>query len=80
MNKIWMRLGIDLEITPEEAIILMEGAAYEGKSVIEKAIKDDRFSMNGETYIPKVSVEDYNRIYGTNFEICDYDFELCEEE
>lgn len=79
MNKIWIRLGIDLEITSEEAAILMNGAAYEGKSIIEKAIKDHRFSMNGESYIPEVSVEEYNERYKTNFEVGCYEFELYEE-
>lgn len=48
MSDVWMRVGINLQVTPEEKARLFDGE----QSVLISALMEKRFSFNGDTYIP----------------------------
>ena len=60
---IWMRVGISLDCTAEEAEAIMSG---EGADLISEMIYEGRFSLDGEAYVPDSVVEEYDAEYGTD--------------
>ena len=74
-RRLWMRLGVSLRITEaEEAIIFANDGR--GEELLRKIIAEGRFMPDGDTYIPEVTVEEYNRKYGTEYEVGDIEFNL----
>lgn len=72
---LWMRLGVSLRITEaEESIIFADDGRAE--ELLRKIIAEGRFMPDGDTYIPEVTVEEYNREYGTEYEVGDIEFNL----
>ena len=72
---LWMRLGVGLRISEaEEAVIFANDGRAE--RLLQKIIAEGRFVPDGDTYIPEVTVEEYNRKYGTEYEVGDIEFNL----
>ncbi len=61
---IWMRVGVSLDCTAEEAEVIMSG---EGADLISEMIYEGRFSLDGDAYVPDSVVEEYDAEYGTNY-------------
>ena len=78
MRQLWMRAGINLNLSAEEAdAILAPGASAEAiEQTVKKIILEGRFSFSGESYIPQPCVEQYNDAYGTKYKADDIDFEV----
>lgn len=75
-RRLWMRLGVSLRITKaEEAVIFGEDGA-KAEELLRRIIAEGRFEPDGDTYIPCVTVEEYNQQYGTDYEVGDTDFNL----
>lgn len=68
MKKIWIRAGMTLSISDEEARAVLTGGESAAGDVVRKIIAEGRFVFDGESYIPQVCVADYNRGNGTSFE------------
>ena len=71
-RQIWVRLGV-----------LVCGDAQQIESVINgddetliNLVKEQKFFIDGNSYIPESSIEEYNEDYGTNHPIKDVEFEL----
>lgn len=65
MKKLWMRAGITLTLTDEEVEAILGGNDRSaGEKAIEAALRDGRFSFDGESYIPQPTVEDFVREHG----------------
>lgn len=71
-RQIWVRLGV-----------LVCGEAQQIESVINgdadtlvNLVKECKFFIDGNSYIPESSVEEYNEDYGTNHPIKDVEFDL----
>lgn len=71
MKRIWIRLGATLSLTDEELDTIFNQDDL--KSVLVKAIDEGRYEFDGDTYVPEVSVSDFNRENGTDYEARDYD-------
>lgn len=74
-RSIWMRLGVTLKGTKEEIETLFSDGE-ESFDVLMKILKERRFIFDGDSYIPETCVEDYNKEYGTNHEVGDYEFNI----
>lgn len=74
MNKIWMRAGMTLSVSDDEAQTILAGNENAAAEAAATAIKEGRFAFDGETYVPQVCVSEYNRDNGTNFQ--EYDVEM----
>lgn len=78
MRQLWMRAGINLNLSEEEAdAILASGATADDiEAVVKKIIVEGRFCFSGESYIPQPCVEQFNDSYGTSYKADDIDFEV----
>ena len=78
MKQLWMRAGINLSLTDEEAgAILAPGASADAiEQTVKKIILEGRFCFSGESYIPQPCVEQYNDAYGTAYKADDIDFDI----
>lgn len=77
-HRIWMRLGISLLATEEEADAILKNE--DGNTWwVRQIIQEGRYEIDGESYIPSCSVEDYNREHGTDYPSKDIELlpELC---
>lgn len=76
MRKVWMRLGVQVEITEAEEKTIFEGDSdCAVAEIVREAVAECRFVLDGDSYIPGVCVEDFNRKYGTNYETDDINFD-----
>ena len=70
---LWMRLGVGLRISEaEEAVIFANDGRAE--RLLQKIIAEGRFVPDVDTYIPELTVEEYNQEYGTEYETGDIEF------
>lgn len=72
-NKVWARIGVYLSVTPEEMETLIRGNCDENREIMARLFLDGRVALEGDSYIPAVSIDDYNKAYGTAYESDDYD-------
>jgi len=71
-HRIWMRLGISLLATEEEADAILKNE--DGNTWwVKQIIQEGRYEIEGESYIPSCSVEDYNQEHGTDYPSKDID-------
>ena len=71
-HELFVRLGIYINPTDEELDKILKGDT----DVLQQVIREKRFSVGGDTYIPSPVVEQFNEQNGTNYEVDDYGFEL----
>lgn len=78
MRQLWMRAGITLNLSAEEADVILAPGASTGviEQTVKKIILDGRFCFDGDSYIPRPCVEQYNDSYGTSYKADDIDFEV----
>lgn len=74
-KSIWMRLGVFVNASKEEIEKVLGG----DKAALIKLLKENKFDINGDAYIPDSSVGKYNKENSTDFEEDNIDFELCVE-
>lgn len=67
MRKLWMRLGVSLEITEAEESAIFCGDYADTEAALAKIIADGRARPDGDSYIPAVCIEDFNEAYGTDY-------------
>ncbi|MBN3025017.1 hypothetical protein JXX19_01110 [Ruthenibacterium lactatiformans] len=72
-NKVWARIGVYLSVTPVEMETLIRGNCDENREIMARLFLDGRVALEGDSYIPAVSIDDYNKAYGTAYESDDYD-------
>ena len=77
MKELWIRLGVTLSLTDEEADILLNGktSIAECEKIVRDVIGECRFLVDGNSYVPENSIDDFNKKYGTDYERGDC--ELC---
>jgi len=76
LRKLWMRLGVSLHVTDAEADTLLSDDSHHADDILRSVIRDGRFSVDGNSYIPRKSVEVYNNENATDYKVGDVDFEL----
>lgn len=72
---VWMRLGVTLRGSAEEIERLFEDGEASAET-LDKILKEGRYEVSGDSYIPEPEVESYNEEYGTSHEIAEYGFNL----
>lgn len=73
MKKLWMRLGVTILATEEEidkllADVTDEWNAEKSKKVLLNILKEGRFAVDGNTYVPGTVIDSYNEENGTQFD------------
>ena len=68
LKQVWARVGMTLDITPEEEKSIFEGDYLAGKAAVKRVVMDGRASLDGETYIPEECIEDFDDEYGTHYQ------------
>lgn len=76
MKEIWMRAGITISMTDEEADAILEGDYETRMNALRTILAEGRFSWNGETYIPAECIQMFNSQYGMQYEDEEYEFQL----
>lgn len=76
-NTIWLRVGMTLRVTEEEAEALL---GRRDRDTLVRILKEHRATPDGDSYIPDPCVADYNQKYGTDYKVGDVDFELSPSE
>lgn len=71
-RQIWLRLGITLLCDAQEIESVING----DDETLIKLLRKCKFFVDGNSYIPESSIEEYNEDYGTNHPIKDVEFEL----
>lgn len=74
--KLWMRIGATLYLNEKEAEILLNGDNEEAKDLLKRMIYDNRFRLDGESYVPESSVAAFNEEYGKDYEVGDYEVDF----
>ena len=65
MKKLWMRAGVSLMLTDEEIDEILggcEGSA--GQEAVVRALREGRFAFDGDSYIPRSTVEEFTKEHG----------------
>lgn len=73
MKKIWLRVGVTISMTDEEADIIV-GCGDNSRETLLKILNEGRFLWDGDAYIPEVCVQEFNEEYGTEYEEGEPDF------
>lgn len=75
--KFWVRVGTTIDITAEEADVILGDPCCEKMSeIIHTAFREGRFYLDGNIYAPEESVKDFNELYGTDYEVFEPECEL----
>ena len=64
---VWCRVGCTLELTMNEATVIFGDDEEAAAEMLAKVILRNKLIPDGDSYIPEVSVDDFNRTYGTTF-------------
>ena len=75
-HKLWMRLGVTLRVTDDEANAIMGEVKNASVDTLLGVLRAGRFEPDGESYIPGESIESYNHAHGTEYDDADVDFNL----
>lgn len=69
-KKLWVRAGVTLHITDEEADKILDHDANSTSlsDVVRQIIAEGRFAWDGNSYIPEEAVSAFNDEYGTNYD------------
>ena len=71
-NELFVRLGIFINPTDEEMDKILKGDI----ATLQKVIKENRYEIGGDTYVPSTVIESYNEENGTDYNADDIGFEL----
>lgn len=67
MRELWLRLGVSVKITKDEELSLLCGNNNHAADALSKIVADGRAQINGNSCIPGICVEDFNKKYGTDY-------------
>lgn len=65
MPNIWVKVGMNLEISDEEVTEIFEDNRLD--LVIMRALRESRATPEGESRVPSIIVQDFNQENGTNY-------------
>ena len=72
-ESLWLRLGATVHGSREEIEKILNGDS----ETLQKLLDIGRYEIDGETYIPGTTVEEYNKEHDTDFDERDVEFHLC---
>lgn len=62
-RSVWLRLGVTVKGTAEQMEKLFDG----DEETLRNLIESKQYELDGNAYIPDLSVESYNDVYGTDY-------------
>lgn len=71
-RQIWVRLGVLVCGEAQQIEKVINGDA----NTLETLVKECKFFIDGNSYIPESSIEEYNQDYGTDHKVEDVEFDL----
>ena len=74
--KLWCRIGATLYINEKEAEILLGDDDIKANDLLKRMIYDNRFRLDGESYVPESCVEAFNEEYDKDYEVGDYEVDF----
>lgn len=76
MNKLWARMGMDFSVTPQEAEKIIHGTPAEQAQILAQIFSEGRASLDGDCYIPRSVLQQYNSTHGTQYLANDIDLDV----
>lgn len=79
LKKVWARAGVIFGLTSEEADIVLacNGSSDDIAQIMRKVVKEGRFELNGDSYIPADCISQFNAEYGTDYDdTCEPEWDL----
>lgn len=76
---LWGRFGFNVGLNEDQAETLLSGNDKNWREcnlILKNALENGNAWVEGSSYIPENEVSDYNKRFGTNHEVGDYDFDL----
>lgn len=67
MRRLWMRLGVSLELTEAEETAIFCGDGNDAEVALLEIVNSGRAKLDGDSYIPSVCIEEFNEAYGTDY-------------
>lgn len=70
LKQLWGRAGVTFYVTDEEAAVILDHKA-DGRDIariMRKIVDENRFALEGNSYIPSISVTDFNKENGTEYD------------
>lgn len=67
-RKLWMRLGVVLNMTAKEAETILGEDTDAACEAIQRIIEAGRFRPEGDSYIPQEAIQNFNDTYGTSYD------------
>lgn len=74
--KLWCRIGATLYVDEKEADILLGEDKDKAKDLLKQLVYDNKFRLDGESYVPESCVEAFNEEYGKDYEVGDYEVDF----
>lgn len=75
-----MRLGATLEITEGEEHDIFYDCGADAEAALKRIIRDGRFALDGNSYIPGECIEQFNEAYSRDIPAEDIDIDVEMEE
>ena len=72
--KLWCRIGATLYINEKEVEILLGDDNAKAKELLKQLIYDNKFRLDGESYVPNSCIAAFNEEYGKHYPTDDYDY------
>ena len=72
--KIWCRIGATLYLNEKELDILLSEDSDKAKDLLKRMIYDNRFRLDGESYIPESAITDFNEKYDKHYQEDEYEY------
>lgn len=66
-NKLWARMGMTFSVTPQETERIIHGSPEEQAQILSRIFSEGRASLDGDCYIPRSVLQQYNDAYGTQY-------------
>lgn len=75
-NKLWARMGMTFSVTPQEAEKIIHSSPAEQSRILARIFSEGRACLEGDCYIPRSALQQYNHAYGTQYLANDIDLEI----
>lgn len=75
-HKLWARMGMTFSVTPQEAERIICGSPAEQAQILSRIFSEGRAALDGDCYIPRSVLEEYNHAHGTQYLRNDIELEI----
>ena len=76
MKRLWIQIGLEITATDEEIENILLNQKSWGRFDLYEIIRNRRYCITGQSYVPKKSIEDFNSEYDTEYEAKDVEYDF----